>query len=177
MTVKTQGTQKESKVLDLWQGGIELQYHMEYDTLRPEETIRNFVQSIREMLTKYECNLTRIQEIESEIIDLDHYIEVMDYKNVPNGYKLYRKQKDLRVERRKLKNENELLKPVYECFNGNNVINQMTSAQGKVKVAKCNIDCRTYTVRTHVLDEFLDKPKFEKVGLNLLTGETCLMEE
>ena len=176
MTIKTQGTQKESKVLDTWQGGTTLQYRTEYDTLHPEETIRDFIRKIREMLAQYDYNLNRINEIEMELIDLEHYIEISDYKKVPDGYKLYRKQKDLRMERRARKSENELLKPVYECFSGIGIIGQMTAAQGKVRTAQSVIDCRVYNVKTHILDEFLDKPKLEKVGLNLLTGETCLME-
>lgn len=175
MKLTTMGTQKESRVLDICQKPKEtLHYDIEYDTMKPADTIRNFVKDIQGMLTRYEGNRARIIEIEAELNDLEHYMEIGNFKNVPEGYKLYRKLAELRRERRACKNENDLLWPVYEHFHATEVLKKLSYVQGAVSSVKDAIDARVYGVRTDILDEWLnpEDKNTVKVGLNLLTGET-----
>lgn len=161
MNIKSFGTQKEQTVVDTAQRKANpvLHYTVEYDSSKPEETIRNFVSDIRGMVRKFEWNKARITEIETELVDLEHYIEIASYKTVPNGYKLYRKLAELRRERRACKNENELLQPVYEHFHATEALNRLSTVQGECAKVKSAIDSRCYLVRTDILEEFMNPPK------------------
>lgn len=158
MKITTSGTQKESKVVDITtvKKNPVLHYDLEYDSMKPEQTIRDFVSNIKGMVSRFESNKARIIEIENELLDVYHYIEISTYKKVPDGYKLYRKMAELRRERRACKNENDLLQPIYEYFHATEVLNKLSHVQGEC--AKCMeaIDNRTYTVRTDILDEWLE---------------------
>lgn len=163
MNIRSFGTQKEQTVVDMStrRANPILHYSVEYDSTRPEETIRNFVADIRGMIAKYEYNKNRIAEIETELVDLEHYIEIASYKTVPNGYKLYRKMAELRRERRACKNENDLLWPVYEYFHATEVLNRLSTLQGDVAKVKGAVDSRSYLVRTDILEEYMNPPKKE----------------
>ena len=162
MIVKTNGTQKESKIMDFVPKQAHmLHYDVENDTTKPEATVRTFVGDIKNMLARYEGNKTRIFQIEEELNDLEHYMEIGNFKNVPEGYKLYRKLAELRRERRACKNENFLLKPIYEHFYATEVLNKLSYVQGECAKIKNTIDARAYTVRTDILDEWLEPEKKE----------------
>lgn len=160
MKITTTGTQKESKVLDITpvKNRI-LHYDLEYDSTNPEQTLRDFVANAKAMVARFESNKNRIIEIESELQDLYHYIEISTYKKVPDGYKLYRKMAELRRERRACKNENDLLQPIYEHFHATEVLNKLTYVQGECAKCKEAIDNRFYAARTDVLDEWLEPPE------------------
>lgn len=165
MIVKTNGTQKESKIMDFVPKQAHmLHYDVEYDTTKPEETVRTFVGDIKNMLARYEGNKTRIFQIEEELNDLEHYMEIGNFKNVPEGYKLYRKLAELRRERRACKNENFLLKPIYEHFYATEVLNKLSYVQGECTKIKNTIDARAYTVRTDILDEWLEPEKKQQLN-------------
>lgn len=163
MNIKSFGTQKNQTV-DIAPRKVNpiLHYTVDYDSTKPEETIRNFVSDIRGMVSKFEWNRARIAEIETELVDLEHYIEIASYKTVPNGYRLYRKLAELRRERRACKNENDLLQPIYEYFHATEVLNRLSAVQGECTKAKNAIDGRCYLVRTDILEEYLNPPKKEE---------------
>lgn len=178
MKVTTGGTQKESKIIDIApvKKNHVLHYDLEYDSMKPEQTIRDFVGRIKGMVARFESNKDRIIEIENELLDIYHYIEISTYKKVPDGYKLYRKMAELRRERRACKNENDLLQPIYEYFHATEVLNKLSHVQGECTKCKEAIDNRTYTVRTDILDEWLEpqgttvdvvEEDDEPVGVNL----------
>ena len=164
MKISTIGTQKESQILEKIPAinNSILHYDLEYDFTKPEKTIREFVADIKAMVSRYEFNKNRVIEIENELNDICHYMEISSYKNVPEGYRLYRKLAELRRERRACKNENDLLQPVYQYFHATEVLNKLTTVQGEVAKAKSAIDARTYLVRTNALDEWLNPPKKEE---------------
>lgn len=170
MVIRTNGTQNESKIMEFVpRQATMLHYDVEYDTLRPEEEIKDFVRDIKGMVARFNDNKLRIFQIEEELNDLEHYMEIGKFKNVPEGYKLYRKLAELRRERRACKNENELLKPVYEHFYATEVLNKLTAVQGECSKVKSTIDARTYTVRTDILDEWLNPEKKEPENEPTLT--------
>ena len=179
MNIRTQGTQKEAQIINI--DDVKkptMHYKVDYDSTHPEQTIRSFVADIKGMVSKYEWNRDRIIEIEKEFTDLEHYIEIAPFQNVPCGYKLYRKIAELRRERRACKNENDLLQPVYEYFHATAVLDKLSICQGEVAKADSAVKSRCYQVRTGVLDDYiLDEHPDIHVGLNLLTGETALCKE
>lgn len=129
---------------------------LDYDSLHPEEEIKNFCISIRNMLSRYQYNKDRYVELEQEMQDILHYIEMGTNKNANVGYKLYKKLADIRRERRICKNEAELLQPIYDAFGGGQTLNNLSQIQGACHTAKQAISNRAYSVRTDTLSSFID---------------------
>lgn len=175
MKITTTGTQKESQILDIipTRKSQVLHYDLEYDFTKPEETIRDFVSNIRAMISRFEENKNRVIEIENELQDIYHYIEISTYKKVPDGYKLYRKMAELRRERRACKNENDLLLPIYEHFHATEVLNKLTMVQGECAKCKEAIDNRTYSVRTDIINEWIEPA--EPVTVDVVTDDVDIV--
>ena len=127
----------------------------EYDTLKPEETISQFCSNIREILSQYAYDKEHLVETENKMQDLLHYIELTGDKNANAGFKLYKQLTLIRRERRRCKNEIDLLQPVYDVFHDTGLLSKLTELQGKCRGAKQQIDARGYSIRTDVLDEFM----------------------
>ena len=127
----------------------------EYDTLHPESTIRLFCGDIREMISRYEGNKERFNELENEMQDLLHYIEMTGDKNANIGFKLYKRLSEVRRQRRVCQNEIDLLQPIYDSFKDTDLLNTLANIQGRCGSVKKQIDGRAYTVRTDVLDQFI----------------------
>ena len=157
MTITTKGTQKEAKIIDIpVQKNAVLHYNLEYDSTHPEKVLRDFIGNIRDMMARFEGNQQRLAEIETELVDLEHYIEIAGFQSAPNGYKLYKKLANLRRERRACKNENDLLLPIYEHFHATGVLSKLGLVQGEVAKTREAVDARVYAVRTDVLDELIN---------------------
>ena len=173
MIIRTAGSQKESQIMDIQPSKPNqiLHYSIEYDTTHPEETIRKFCSDIREMVTRYEGNKQRLIEIEGEHQDLLHYIEISPFKRVTDGYKLYRKLAELRRERRALKNENDLLQPLYDTFRQPDILNRLSKVQGDVSKAHDAIDGRVYGMRTDILNDWFEPEKKEEPGVTVVEAE------
>lgn len=125
---------------------------VEYDTLHPEEKIKSFCADIRSMLSRYEYDKERLSDLDCQMQDLLHYIELSGDKNANAGYKLYKQIAIVRRERRACKNEIDLLQSVYDMFHDTNFLNRLAEVQGKCRAAKQIMDNRGYTVRTDVLE-------------------------
>lgn len=162
--------------MDTMKGQL-IKYPVEYDTTNPITKLGGFIFDVERMITRYEKNDLRIQEIEEELYDMEHFVEIAPAQNAAKGYKVYHKMADLRRERRARKNENALLRPIYDYFYKAAVLPRLRSMYGEVYKIKQSIDDRKYSVRTKAIDEFFDKPpKEEKVYLNLNTSETFVEE-
>ena len=127
----------------------------EYDTLHPEMILKEFCSNVRGMLGRYESNKERLSKLEQEMQDLLHYVEMSKNKNALDGFKLYKRLCDVRRERRSIKNEIDLLQPVYDLFHGTKVLDQLTQVQGTCRTTKQAIDNRAYTIRTDILEDFI----------------------
>ena len=68
----------------------------------------------KDVVNNYERNIEIIKQTEGELLDLEHEIELSEPKNARDGYKIYKELRDVRIRRRQAKNENELLKEMYE---------------------------------------------------------------
>lgn len=108
------------------------------------------VQIFQDVVKSYERNEERIKCIEGELNDLNHEIELTPSKNMYSGYLLYKSIRELRIERRCCKEENELLKDMYEFFKsqvGQEFKNKVQQIQGNAAKLREIQERRTYTPR------------------------------
>ena len=108
------------------------------------------VSIFQEVINNYERNLDIIKQTEDELNDIDHEIELSAPKDMYKGYLMYKEVRDLRIKRRKAKEENELLKDMYDYLKGQNAqnfknkIQQIQGSSVKVREAQ---EHRTYVPR------------------------------
>jgi hypothetical protein len=108
------------------------------------------IQIATDVVKKYESNVEIIKKTEDELNDVYHEIELGKPLDLYGGYKLYRQVKDLRMQRRQAKDENDLLKDMYEYIKsqpGQSFKSKIQSIQGSsVKVYEAQ-SRRTYNPR------------------------------
>ena len=109
-----------------------------------------FIQIANDVVKKYESNVEVIKQTEEELTDVYHEIELGKPQDMYGGYKLYKQVKELRMRRRQAKDENDLLKDMYEYIksqSGQSFKSKIQSIQGNsVKVYEAQ-SRRTYTPR------------------------------
>lgn len=108
------------------------------------------VQIIQDVIKSYERNEERVKAIEGELNDLNHEIELTPSRNMYSGYLLYKSIRELRIERRQRKEENELMKDMYEYFKGQqgqSFKNKIQQIQGNAAKLREVQERRTYTPR------------------------------
>lgn len=114
------------------------------DVERIAVTIRD---AIRDIPKRYSDNAERIRQIEDEIMDWQHYLEFVKF-NAYEGYEVARRIKEIRQERRMLKDENEELKHIVgELTNMKNRKNAFDKAIGNIRKAKTSRINRGYNCR------------------------------
>lgn len=129
----------------------------DYDTLHPEQTFKDFCAAVREMISRYESDKDRLVELENEMQDILHYIELSGDKDIQAGFKLYKKLAIVRRERRDCKNEMDLLQPVYDAFHETSLLTKLTDVLGKVRSNQQFVETRCYSVRTDILGDITRK--------------------
>lgn len=98
----------------------------------------------------YENNIEIINQAEEELNDLYHECELADPKDMYNGWKIYRAIREVRIRRRNAKQENEMLKDMYEYLNsqaGQMFKTKMQSIQGSAVKIQTAQESRTYQPR------------------------------
>lgn len=126
---------------------------IDYDTLKPDKRITDFLAFCREVKMRYEGNIRETEEKEAELQDLEHYAELHDGLDIRRGFALYKKLRETRLERRRAKSENELIYPVYAWICDNDkALNTMAAALGNVRKAAEVIDNRKYMTRTDIIN-------------------------
>lgn len=98
----------------------------------------------------YENNLEIIKKAEDELNDLYHECELADPKDMYGGWKMYRAIREARIRRRTAKEENEILKDMYDYFNGQAgqaFKSKMQSIQGCAAKIRSTQESRTYQPR------------------------------
>jgi hypothetical protein len=109
-----------------------------------------FIQISNDVVKRYESNEDIIKKTEEELNDVYHEIELGKDQDMYGGYKLYRQVKDLRNKRRQAKDENELLRDMYEYIKsqqGQSIKSKIQSIQGNsAKVYEAQ-GRRTYSPR------------------------------
>jgi hypothetical protein len=100
---------------------------------------------IKESLKDLQCKLSTVDR---KISDVEHFIEITD-QNAVNGYKLYKKLKDLRIERRNIKR----LIDIRQMFDKINIDNDsMKDIRERIESFKT----RTFSPRELDLDKILE---------------------
>lgn len=109
-----------------------------------------FIQIFNDVVKRYENNLEVIKQTEDALTDVYHEIELANPKDMYGGWKMYKIVKDLRMTRRQAKDENDLLKDMYDYIKsqqGQSFKSKIQSIQGNsVKVYEAQAH-RTYTPR------------------------------
>ena len=116
--------------------------------------INNYCSTIitiyQNVIQNYERDLDDIKRIEGELNDIMHEIELTNSKDMYHGYLLYKQIRELRIERRRCKEEVELLKDTYDYFKSQqgqafkNKIQQLQGGAAKLREVQ---EHRTYTPR------------------------------
>lgn len=110
----------------------------------------SIIQIFNDVVKKYESNIEIIKQTEDSLTDTYHEIELGKNQDMYHGYLLYKQVKDLRMKRRQAKDENDLLRDMYEYIKsqqGQTFKSKIQSIQGssaKVYEAQSR---RTYTPR------------------------------
>mgnify|MGYP003294745018 CR=1 FL=1 len=104
----------------------------------------------QDVVKAYERNIEIIKQSEDELNDLYHEAELSKPKDMYKGYLIYKEIREVRIRRRNAKNENELMKDMYDFFMGQNgqaFKTKMQSIQGNSVRLKTTQDQRTYQPR------------------------------
>lgn len=100
--------------------------------------------------TRFERNQEIIKQAEEELNDLNHEAELSKPKDMYQGYLLYKAIRDTRIRRRTAKEENELLKDMYDYFMspaGQSFKSKTQSLQGGSVKLRSTQESRTYKPR------------------------------
>jgi hypothetical protein len=98
----------------------------------------------------YERNLEVIKQTEDELNDLYHEAELSEPKDMYKGYLVYKAIREARIRRRTAKEENEILKDMYDYLNsqaGQTFKSKMQSIQGSAAKIRSAQEARTYQPR------------------------------
>ena len=116
--------------------------------------VNNYSSSIitmfKEVIKNYEMSIDIIKQAEEELNDLYHECELAEPKDMYKGYLLYKEIRETRIRRRTAKEENELLKDMYEYFQsqqGQAFKSKIQSLQGNSVRKRAEQEARTYTPR------------------------------
>lgn len=98
----------------------------------------------------FENNQEIIKQAEAELNDLYHEAELSEPKDMYKGYLIYKAIRETRIRRRKAKEENEILKEIYEYFNTQPCQafkTKIQSIQGSAAKIRSTQESRTYQPR------------------------------
>lgn len=98
----------------------------------------------------YEKNIDVIKQSEAELNDLYHEAELSSPKDMYKGYLVYKAIRETRIRRRTAKEENELLKDIYDYFQspqGQAFKCKIQSIQGASAKLRATQEARTYQPR------------------------------
>ena len=102
------------------------------------------------VIKNYESNIEIIKQTEEELNDLFHEAELSKPKDLYHGYLIYKSIRDARIRRRTAKEENELMKDMYEYLmsqNGQAFKNKIQSIQSNSVKLRSIQESRTYRPR------------------------------
>lgn len=104
-------------------------------------------EAIKWTLFTYEQNESNILYYENEYLDLAHGLEFVEF-DVEDGYEFAKQLKENRQKRRQAKEENEILRPLYEILTRHkSLLPEMDKIKGKVQQTIQTQSSRIYTPR------------------------------
>ena len=99
-----------------------------------ETYITTVVSVFNNIKSAYELNIEIVRNIEDELNDLNHEIELSKPKNAMEGYKIYKEVRELRIKRRKAKDENAIMDELYKYLSQNTDFkNRIQQIQGTTR--------------------------------------------
>ena len=104
----------------------------------------------KDVVKNYDANLAIIKQTEEELNDLYHEAELSEPKDMYKGYLVYKAIRETRIRRRTAKEENELLKDIYDYFQsqqGQAFKSKIQSIQGNSAKLRATQETRTYKPR------------------------------
>ena len=108
-----------------------------------QEQLKFIDDIMTETILKYNELKRQKVYLEGQMQDLYHVIEFSTF-NVVDGYKLAKMLKDIRVQRREVKDEIDLLNPIIVRYD----INRLNEATKHVNIASTKLDNRKYEFRS-----------------------------
>ena len=124
----------------------------------------NIITIYQEVIKNYERNLVIIKEAEDELNDLSHEIELSSPKDMYKGYLAYKAIRETRIRRRTAKEENEILKDMYDYFQspqGQAFKSKIQSLQSNSMKLRATQEARTYQPRQRSDLTIVDKHSTE----------------
>lgn len=113
-----------------------------------EGVLSQFLGQLSLASRQYAANQNALMDLQKKQQDLLHEIELVDGKNASEGYKSYSRLRTVRLERRKCKTENELLKAIIDWSNANKkTMDELRAILKCNKELRAAIDSRVYGVR------------------------------
>ena len=120
------------------------------DGVTEAKIIRDTIENI---IKTYEFNYEEVGNLDFMQQDLLHKIEARPL-DVLSGYKIYKQFREVRLNRRKMKLENEMIKPLYDiCKKNETIINEISCAIGQSRKVNEDILRKKYRARVMVNDE------------------------
>ena len=104
----------------------------------------------QDVTKNYERNLEIIKQTEDELNDLYHEAELSEPKDMYKGYLVYKAIRETRIRRRTAKEENELLRDMYDYLKspaGQSFKSKIQSIQGSAVKLRNTQESRTYQPR------------------------------
>ena len=123
------------------------------------------VQIFKDVIYNYERNIEIIKETEEELNDLYHEAELSAPKDLYGGWKLYSAIRETRIRRRTAKEENEVMKDLYEYLTsqtGQTFKNKIQNIQGNAVRIQSMQESRTYQPRRRTDLTIADKGRGEQ---------------
>lgn len=124
----------------------------DFDTLRPAETLAAFVTFCADVRQRYQGNLQVQDDTSLERQDLLHCIELSDNMRVADGFKMYRKLREVSRVRRDAKNENDLLQPLYDFLTQTDFESRLRRVLGDTRTRAEVVGKRQYSLRTDIVE-------------------------
>ena len=115
-----------------------------------EQYSSTIISIYNDVVKKYESNVELIKQLEEELNDLNHEIELSPAKDMYKGYLLYKEIRDVRNRRRTAKDENSLLQDMYDFLKspqGQSVKSKFQQIQGNSVKTYDAQNRRTYVPR------------------------------
>lgn len=122
----------------------------DFDSLRPVEAVEGFLAFCASVRSRYEGNAQQEENANLETQDLLHFMELSENLGVSEGFKAYRKMREVRRVRRDAKNENELLLPVYNFLARTDFVSQLQRVLGDLRARQELVSKRQYGMRTDI---------------------------
>ena len=112
------------------------------------KAIDGFVDAAKYVVRKYEENESIIARADLETQDLLHETHLLPNANVVEGYRYYRRLREVQLARRRAKHENTLMKPLYLFVQQRpGSVGELTHLRNQLKDAQNKVENYKYTYR------------------------------